>query len=107
MGEELRDYLTAKELEQLDSLIRKAEERRKEEGKEEEGESEKCFLLLKCQCDCAKAMAKEGTLKEEFDLMNDLEKTLQRLCSYCMDHGCRCISREVHSDDKEELPFES
>lgn len=107
MGEELRDYLTSKELGQLDSLIRKAEERRKEEGKEEEGESEKCFLLLKCQCDCAKCLPDGEPLKEEMELMNELEKILHKLCRSCREHGCHCIIREEHSDDREELPFES
>lgn len=108
MREELRNYLTPKEFEQLDSLVKKAEERRKNEGKEEEGESGSCFLMLQCQCECIRGMSDEEDLKEEIDLMNDLEKTLQRLCRYCKGHGYHCISRKLHSvSNKEELPFES
>ncbi len=106
MGEGLRDYLTPKELEQFDSLIQKAKKRQKEEGKEERGSSGNCFLMLHCQCECAKRMSDEGVLKEGLDLMNDFEKALQSLCGYCKAHGCHCISREAHSDDREELPFE-
>lgn len=105
MGEELRDYLTAKELEQLDSLIRKAEERRKEEGKEEADVSGHCFLMLKCQCERGKCMADEESMK--IDLKDDLEKVLQKICQFCKSQGSFVCCKDEHTSGDEELPFES
>ena len=108
MKEELRNYLTPIELKQLDSLIEKAEERRElDKGKGDADAAGKCFLLLKCQCECAKCMADEEAVKIEIDLKDDLGKILQKICQFCRQHGSYICCKAGCSPDEEELPFES
>lgn len=107
MKEELRNYLTPVELKQLDSLIEKAEERRKQDKEKEEADaSGQCLLLLKCQCERGKGMTDEESMKMEIDLKEDLEKILQKICQFCKSQGFFGCCRDEHTSGDEELPFE-
>lgn len=106
MKEELRDYLTPIELKQLDSLIEKAEERRKQEKEKEDADvSGHCFLMLKCQYERGKCTADEESMK--IDLKDDLEKVLQKICQFCKSQGSFVCCKDEHTSGEEELPFES
>lgn len=97
------EFLTLEEKEQMDNLMKKAEERRK---KKTENDASRHFLLMECQCMCMKQMQeKEGEQDVPSDCFELMQQFLKTVCNFCREHGCRECHKKEEPVGNEELPF--
>lgn len=96
---DLGEFLTHEEREQLETLMKRAEERKR---KEEEAFSRQ-FILLECQCGYLKRMDK-GKRKEP-DSCEEMQELLRLICDFCRKHGGICHRDREDEGGDDELPF--
>lgn len=91
------EFLTPEEKEQMDNLMKRAEERRK---KKTENDESRHFLLMECQCMCMRQMQeKEGNMAMLPECFESMKQFLKMVCGFCREHRF-CEYRK-----DEELPF--
>lgn len=93
---ELNEYLTAEEQEQIDSIMKKARERK------EEAETRQ-FMLLECQCRCLKQM--ERGEQQKSCVHEEIQELLGLICEFCRQHGYCCPRDSEGKIGNDELPF--
>lgn len=108
MSENLRNYLSMDEQEQIDALIGKALHR-KEKKKASAGQKQ--FQFFTCQCVGMEETegdedAEIGELLEEEACFEfEIERLLREICEFCLKHGlCQCAWHERNVRKKKECP---
>lgn len=116
MDENLRDFMSRDEQEQMDALVARALHRK--ERKKEKAAGSKQFQYFKCQCGCMEEMegedgadGKEPWEEEYFEV--EIERLLRGICGFCLKHGlCQCACQKEKRKGNgcpdaadEELPF--
>lgn len=114
MDENLRDYMSKEEQEQMDALLARAVQRK--ERRKASATGSKRFQFFKCQCGCVEGMGEEDDAEEEEteeDFYGGIDRLLREICSFCLKNGlCKHIcpreaKKKVESacEEDEELPF--
>lgn len=105
MGENLKNYMTHEEQRQVDSILKRAEERMR---KKQYFGSEHQFLFFGCQCGCYEKMERQNQEhQEKIDFGRDVQKLLRQLCGFCRQQGA-CLwegGMEGEGELDEDLPF--
>lgn len=105
MQENLKNYMTEEELQQMDALLDKA---RKRMRAEQISRHEQQFLFLGCQCECYGTMQRQNQEnRQKIDFSEDIQKLLDQICEFCKRHRA-CFRREEENEEREgeeELPF--
>lgn len=97
---ELNEYLTKDEREQMESLMKKAAERRKKDN----GEADEEVSVLYFQYQYG---SRKQTDEKKADYETDLENVMEQVCNFCQKYKL-CDSRKKcreYDEDDEELPF--
>lgn len=117
MDENLRNYMSKNEQEQIDDLIGKALHRRE---KKKATAGQKQFQYFVCQCVGMEEAEGNGdaemdeTWEEEAYFEVGIERILREICGFCLKHGlCQCAAEGEGRKKKEcmgaaideELPF--
>lgn len=97
MSENLRDYMTEGEKQQMDQLLDQAHKRKQQR------QQANAYLLLKCQCEVYEQIP-ENRKKLGGGCMAGMQELLAMVCHFCKDHGC-CVCREWEEREEDELPF--
>lgn len=106
MEENLKDYMTEEERQQVDAILGKAGERMRAA---QISRQEQQFLFLGCQCECYQEMTRQNQKgQEKVDFEEDIQQLLQQICDFCKRHRA-CFRREEEKKEREgeddELPF--
>lgn len=96
---DLREFLTHEEREQIDALMKKAEERKR---KEEEAYNRQ-YIMLECQCGCLRHM--EGRERKKDNTNEVMQGLLSLICGFCREHGYCVCHRDREDEGDDELPF--
>ena len=106
MSENLKNYMTEEEQQQIDALLERA---RKRMRTEQISKQEHQFLFLGCQCECYGTMRQNEEGRQKIDFADDIQTLLQQICEFCKRHRA-CFRREEENEEREgeeddELPF--
>lgn len=103
MSENLKDYMTEEEQQQVDALLTRAEKRMR---KKQATGHEHQFLFLGCQCECYQTMVQQNQEhQEKIDFGKDIQELLWQICHFCKRHrGCFREGR-MEGEVDEDLPF--
>lgn len=106
MDENLWNYMSRNEQEQINVLIEKALGRKERKKKADTGS--KYFQYFMCECGCmeGKEDADMGEpLEEEAYYEAEIEQLLRGICEFCLKHGlCPCAWHEGNGRKKKECP---
>lgn len=85
----LRDYMSREEREQMDALIDRA--RKRKERREEAVIGAKRFQFLQCQCACRREMEGETGSGPGKNREEEMEQLLKAVCDFCLKYNlCQC-----------------
>lgn len=107
MRDNLRDYMTEAEKQQVDALLEKARERMRNK---QLSSQEQQFLFLGCQCEYYKGMLRQNQENQQkIDFEEDVQKLLNQICDFCKRHRS-CFRKEEakegrKGEEDDELPF--
>ena len=104
MENNLKDYMTEEEKQQVDAIMERAEERLRNKKIPSQ---EQQFLFLGCQCECYGTMRQNQEGRQKIDFAEDIQTLLQQICEFCKRHRA-CFRKEEEEKEKEgedELPF--
>lgn len=105
MRENLKDYMTAEEQRQVDSILERAQGRMR---KKQAARHEHQFLFLGCQCECYGGMGQqEWEQQERCDFEEDVQGLLAQICDFCKRHRSCFRENGVKEEGEvdEDLPF--
>lgn len=89
MDNNLRDYMSREEREQMDALIDRA--RKRKERREEAVIGAKRFQFFECQCACKREMDGETGSGPGKNREEEMEQMLKAFCDFCIKYGlCQC-----------------
>lgn len=113
MENNIKDYLSREEIEQMDTLIQRAKQRKERRKAAANGEMR--FQYFHCQCSCTGETDDEAENERSWKETNhDLEKLLGEICRFCLRYGlCQCQDYRERREKKreeetlfdEDLPF--
>lgn len=112
MENDIKDYLSKEEMEQMDTLIQRAKQRKERRKAAANGEMR--FQYFQCQCNCINE-PENAAERPWQETSHELEKLLREICQFCLKYGlCQCPDyrerREKKRDEAEtlfdeDLPF--